>query len=108
MERRPITQAERLGARIEVRGNCWIWSGTYAANGYPVLTTSSGNLSVIPALWEQKNGPVPKGEVLICTHTRAGSDVCVNPAHYRPRPLKGPRRDPFGRKDRHSHEGDRQ
>lgn len=92
--------AERLGARITMRGDCWIWTGTYAANGYPVLTTPSGNLSVIPALWEQKNGPVPKGEVLTCTHERAGVDVCVNPAHHRSRPARGLEGGQFARKDR--------
>lgn len=77
---------ERIAARIDHHGECWIWSGTYAADGYPVFTSASGNISIIPALWVQENGPVPNGMVLTCTHTRTGPDVCVNPAHYRPRP----------------------
>lgn len=86
MERRPITDAERIAARIERRGDCWIWSGTYAAKGYPVLTTATGNVSIIPLLWTAEHGPVPNGFVLRCSHPRAGSDVCVNPAHHQPRP----------------------
>lgn len=85
MERREITVGEKIAARIDRRGECWIWSGTYAADGYPVFTSATGNISIIPALWEQEHGPVPDGMVLTCTHQRAGSDVCVNPMHYRPR-----------------------
>lgn len=93
MERRPITDGERIAARIERRGDCWIWSGTYAADGYPVLTSATGNISIIPLLWSQEHGPVPDGMVLYCSHPRAGSDWCVNPTHYRPRPRGGQRAD---------------
>lgn len=85
MERRPITDAERLLSRIEVRKGCWFWTGTFAA-GYPVFTSRTGNISIIPLLWKQENGPVPEGHVLTCIHPKAGTDVCVNPAHYRSRP----------------------
>lgn len=90
MERRPITDAERITARIDRRGDCWIWSGTYAANGYPVLTSATGNVSIIPLLWRQEYGAVPDGHVLTCTHPQAGVDVCVRPLHYRPRPKGAP------------------
>jgi hypothetical protein len=90
MERRPITTGEKVEARIERRGDCWIWSGTYAADGYPVLTSATGNVSIIPLLWCQEYGPVPDGMVLTSTHPRTGSDVCVNPTHYRPRPWGKP------------------
>lgn len=86
MERRPITVSERIVARIERRGDCWIWSGTYAGNGYPVLTATTGNISIIPLLWSEQFGAVPDGMVLTCSHPRSGSDQCVNPTHYRPRP----------------------
>lgn len=89
MERRPITNGERIAARIDRLGTCWIWSGTYAANGYPVFTSTTGNISVIPLLWKQENGAVPEGMALFCTHIRAGASVCVNPAHYTARP-RGP------------------
>lgn len=87
MERRPITDAEKIEARIEPRGECWLWSGSYAADGYPVFRTAYGNIAIIPLLWSQEYGAVPDGEVLSCIHPRAGSDRCVNPAHYRPRPV---------------------
>jgi len=86
MERRPISDGERIAARIDRRGGCWIWSGTYAADGYPVFTSTTGNISIIPLLWRQENGPVPDGHVLTCNHQRAGDSVCVNPSHYSPRP----------------------
>lgn len=86
MERRPITDGERIAARIDRLGTCWIWSGTYAADGYPVFTSATGNISIIPLLWKQENGPVPEGHVLTCIHLRSGESVCVNPAHYTPRP----------------------
>jgi hypothetical protein len=86
MERRPITDGERIAARIERRGDCWIWSGRSTARGYPVLTSANGNVSIIPLLWSTEHGPVPDGMVLTCSHPRAGLDVCVNPMHYQPRP----------------------
>jgi len=83
MDRRPITVAELIEARITFVGSCWIWDG-YLLDGRPVIASSTGTVGVISLLWTQKNGPVPKGKVLICDHPRAGSDVCVNPDHYRP------------------------
>lgn len=86
MRRNPITDGEKIAARIERRGDCWLWSGTYAGNGYPVLNSPNRVISIIPLLWEQEHGAVPDDSVLSCIHPRSGSDVCVNPAHYRPRP----------------------
>ena len=86
MERRPIHDGERIAARIERRGDCWIWQGSYAARGYPVFSSTSRTISIIPTLWKQEYGAVPDGMVLTCIHPKAGAGVCVNPTHYRPRP----------------------
>lgn len=86
MERRPITNGERIAARIDVRGECWIWTGNLATNGYPVLASTTEVTSIIPLLWKQEHGPVPDGHVLTCSHPVAEPDVCVNPAHYVARP----------------------
>lgn len=86
MERRPITLGELIAARIEARGSCWVWTGTNTTDGYPILSSTTGNISIIPLLWRQEHGPVPEGHVLTCAHPRAGLEWCVNPAHYEPRP----------------------
>jgi hypothetical protein len=100
MEREPISLGERIVARILRRGDCWMWTGSYAADGYPIIELTSATYSIIPTLWEHVNGPVPVGAILVCTHTRAGSEYCVNPAHYQPRPAGRPLR----RTCRHGHD----
>lgn len=86
MKRRPITLGEMIVARIDRRGSCWIWNGNYMAEGYPAIMSTTKTYYVIPELWEHFYGPVPEGMVLSCTHVRAGTEYCVNPAHYLPRP----------------------
>lgn len=82
MERQPITDGERIAARIEQSGDCWVWRGELVSGYYPVFASRTTQYSIIPTLWVQEFGPVPEGLVLTCIHERT-VPPCVNPAHYK-------------------------
>lgn len=62
---------------------CWIWTGTYNANGYPRYNLKSLSLGTIPyrIAWQILVGPISPGAHLDHLCRRPG---CVNPDHLEP------------------------
>lgn len=74
------TPEESFAARTERRGECLIWTGAKASDGYGHLQVNGRTTQVHRYAWECENGPIPDGMVIdhIC-HNR----TCVNVAHLR-------------------------
>ena len=71
---------EFFDSRINVDGDCVVWSGTINPNGYGYMGISGKRVRVHRYAWELANGPVPDGMMIdhIC-HNRA----CVKVEHLR-------------------------
>lgn len=85
--RRPRSVAERLLSRLDMSGDCWIWTGYLNPDGYGQMLTGSktdgtrrpGKVHRI--MWEMHNGPIPPG-MEVCHNCPDGdTPACCNPAH---------------------------
>ena len=76
---RGVPLPERLDARLDKTGDCWLWTGSKDGSGYGLIgvATSRAKRTHIVA-WELANGPVPDG-MCICHH--CDTPACCNPAH---------------------------
>jgi hypothetical protein len=74
---RPL--AERFWEKVDKSGECWLWTGALASNGYGRITPVTGvSAGAHRVSYELHNGPIPKGMMVM--HS---CDVpsCVNPDH---------------------------
>lgn len=71
----------RLKARIEVRGECWIWTGGTDGHGYGHIRVGSKAPSTHRLAYLAVHGPIPRGKVLRHTCDRR---LCCNPEHLIP------------------------
>ena len=66
-------------ARMRVEGDCLVWTGALATDGYPVIARN-GNCNVKGHRWQYRihKGEIPEGMVVrhTCDNIR-----CVNPKH---------------------------
>ncbi len=70
---------ERLLAKLDTSGECWIWTGARRPGGYGVIGKSRGGVdSVHRVSYEIYVGPIPEG--LHIDHL-CGNRLCANPAH---------------------------
>lgn len=79
-----VALADRLFARIDAAGDCWLWTGGRTTEGYGALGRGGrgeGNVYAHRAAWEILVGPVPAGVLL--THA-CRVRHCCNPDHIRP------------------------
>jgi len=71
---------DRFWSRVDMSGECWIWTGASRCSGgrYGAFGYQGVNVAAHRFMWELYNGPIAPGMV-IC-HT---CDVtkCVNPSH---------------------------
>ena len=79
----PQTFEERLWAKVNKTGDCWLWTAATTTNGHPQM----GENRIIKAphriLWERQNGPLkPRQEI----HNTCGNKRCINPHHYKALP----------------------
>lgn len=72
---------DRLLARCEVRGECWIYTGPTTKDGYGVIGVGRGRGSqrrAHRAAYEEFIGPIPRG-MLVCH--RCDTPRCIKPNH---------------------------
>ena len=72
---------ERFWSKVDMSGDCWLWTGAQMGPGYGHLRVgrrSEGTITAHRFAWEQANGAVPEGMELdhLCRVRH-----CVNPAH---------------------------
>lgn len=77
----PANTKEKLLARVDVSGDCWLWKGPTCKGGYGKTTLNYKTRSTHRVLYEMLVGPIPKGLHLdhLCRNR-----LCVNPKHLEP------------------------
>jgi hypothetical protein len=98
---------ERLFARVDADGPCWLWTGAKNRGGYGVISKGrrDGVAIVHRVVWELLVGPIPEGADLdhLCRIRE-----CCNPDHLEPvtravNVARGSRRAGVGRSFRCQH-----
>lgn len=83
MSRQARPFEERLFAKVDAAGPCWLWTAAKNRGGYGVINRGrrEGVAIVHRAVWELLVGPIPEGTELdhVC-RIRA----CCNPDHLEP------------------------
>jgi hypothetical protein len=74
---------ERLWAKVDKSGDCWIWTGAKSSRGYGTIGAGAPSKAVLlvhRVSYALTNGPIAEG--LVIDH-RCHVQLCVNPAHLR-------------------------
>jgi hypothetical protein len=68
-------------SKVRKTSSCWIWSGAMFGNGYGHFRIDGRDLLTHRLAWQDANGPIPKGKLVL--HNCPGGDnrACCNPAH---------------------------
>lgn len=73
---------ERFWNKVDMAGDCWIWTGAHIPQGYGVFRLTSQKTAVAHRVaYELLVGPIPEGAQL--DHLCRRRD-CVNPDHLEP------------------------
>lgn len=72
------TFVTRFWRRVDKSGDCWLWTGGIAANGYGKLSREYKKLYAHRVAHELINGPIPDW-MHVCH--RCDNPKCVNPTH---------------------------
>jgi hypothetical protein len=74
------TIAERLWAKVDKSGDCWVWTAKLQGGyGMMFIGGRGGHWKLAHRLmWELTNGPIPEG---ICVCHRCDNPKCVRPEH---------------------------
>lgn len=80
---RPEVQARfwRFVGPSRNEGECWLWGGTIARNGYGVFSIFKVQFKAHRLVYESIIGPLQAGQHL---HHRCQNTACVNPQHLQP------------------------
>lgn len=72
---------ERLWAKVDKSGDCWLWTASLSSRGYGRFFINGRTRQASNVVYELLVGPIPKGYDLdhLCRNT-----ACVNPAHLEP------------------------
>ena len=52
---------DRFWSKVDKSGNCWLWIGTIAPNGYAKFWADGTNRNAHRWIYEQEHGPIPAG-----------------------------------------------
>lgn len=65
-------------AKVERRGDCWLWTGSLDGKGYAAFSCGSRRVRASRWAYEHWIGPIPAGHVVdhLCE-----TPSCVNPEH---------------------------
>ena len=77
------TLADRLWAKVDKSGDCWIWTGAKISTGYGSIGAGAPSKRTLLAhrvAYELANGPIPAGMVI---DHKCHVPACVNPEHLR-------------------------
>jgi len=76
-----MTVLERIFARLEAEGECWIWTGAKTRLGYGQIRIERRTEYVHRTLYELAHGQIPPGLVLdhLCRNPS-----CARPSHLEP------------------------
>ena len=73
---------ERFWSKVDTSGDCWIWTGSVAGNGYGDFGASpSRHVSAHRFSYEQAYGEIPHGVVI---RHQCDTPLCVKPTHLLP------------------------
>lgn len=71
--------AARFWAKVDATGDCWLWKGHVAGQGYGYFNVARGIVMRAHRIaYELKHGAIPRG--LVVDHL-CRNRLCVNPAH---------------------------
>lgn len=71
-------QLDRFWAKVDKSGECWIWNGARAGNGYGQVNFGNKRQKAHRWIYEQEVGPIPVG--MDCCH-KCDVRLCVRPEH---------------------------
>lgn len=75
-----LSVAERFWPKVDMTGECWLWTGVRDRRGYGHLSTRRGKApaKAYRVAWEMAYGPIPEG-MEVCHH--CDNPPCVRPSH---------------------------
>lgn len=76
--RLPIPAAERLWARTDRTGDCWVWLGGRDWKGYGRIRVGGPTVGTHRLSWEIHHGPIPRG-LWVLHH--CDNPPCLRPDH---------------------------
>lgn len=75
----PPMSAARFWARVDMTGDCWLWTGGRSSNGYGKLGANRRTVSAHRFAYELTHGAIPVG-MFVC-HS-CDNRLCVRDAHH--------------------------
>lgn len=76
----PVSSVEELFDRScpEPNTGCWLWMGSFFADGYGSAWTGSKSMGAHRLAWQLARGAIPAG---LCVCHKCDTPACVNPEH---------------------------
>jgi len=93
-----MTLEERIWAKVDKSGDCWLWNGTLDTSGYGSIKVNGRQRGVHRVVYELTYGEIPAGKIL--RHT-CDTPRCVRPDHLIPGTIAENRQDCVAR-NRHA------
>jgi hypothetical protein len=74
----PLPLPDRLWAKVDKTGPCWLWMGSCDRGGYGQIKDKNAGLRCHRVSWELHYGPIPKD---VCVLHKCDTPTCVRPCH---------------------------